>query len=175
MPKSIIKGLYWTVEVCTCSARIDKIPCKIFSSHLKEQGILVTAVGVLGILQLFSQGVGQHWTGLPRRHRAAGLLGWLHVPGWETEQEFNKLNKEFLSSLFSSLMVNKGLPLQILWTCEHGNRREKYNTFCASGTNWKSRNLKAYKVSVHVSNTLFVSLPIYVKEYFRPPTLFGSN
>lgn len=164
----------FTGQLKDSSARIYKILCKIFSS-LCEGTRYTCKCGswYLAFLQLFLQGIGQHWRGLPRRHRVAELLGWLHVPGWGREKELSKLNKELLSNLFSSLMVNKGLPLQILWTREHGNRsREKHNTFCTSGTSWKPRNLKTPKVNVHVSSILFVSLPIYVKGHFSPPTLF---
>lgn len=158
------------------SARIYKIPCKIFVSQC--EGTRYTCKCSSWYLAFCSSfckelvSIEQHCLG----DRVAELLGWLHVPGWGTEQELNTLNKEFLSSLFSSLMVNKGLPLQILWTCEHGNRsRGKHNTFCASGASWKPRNFKTPKVNVHVSSTLFVSLPIDVKGHFRPPTLLGSN
>lgn len=171
--KYVIKGLYWTVEDQFCKDLQDPL-WKFSALTVKEQGRLAgPAVGTWHFCSSFYKEL-ERWTGLPRRHRAAELLGWLHVPGWGTEQELNKLNKEFLSSLFSNLMMNKDLQLQILWTGEHGNRsREKYNAFCTSGTSGNPRNLRTPKVNVHVSSTLFVSLPICVKGYSGPKLSLG--
>lgn len=86
---------------------------KFLAVTVKEQGILVSAAAdTWHFCSSFYKelvSIEQDCLG----DRAAELLAWLHVPGWGTEQELNKLNKEFLSTLFSSLMINKGLQLQI--------------------------------------------------------------
>lgn len=170
------KGLCRTL-LKDSAARMCKLPCEISSSQCEgTRCICKCSRQYLAFLQLFLQEVGQHWAGLPRRHRAAELLGWLRVPGWGRENELNKVNKECLASLFSSLIKNKDLQLQILWASEHRNgSREECSTFCTSGTSRKVRNLRTGKVNVHVSSMLFFSLSVYLKGHFRPQTLFGPN
>lgn len=124
---SACAGHFWRTVLQGCASEILGSQCEGTRCSCKHSS------QYLAFLQLFYKklvSIEQHCLG----NAAAELLGWLCVPEWGKEKELNKLSKDCLASLFSSMLMNKDLQLQIWWAC---------NTWTEAGKNTAFLHLKA--------------------------------